>query len=47
MAALGAMFLMVVGAKSPAHAVLAAQPAAWQYVGVACKQDQTVAFRRR
>lgn len=38
---------MVVGAKSPAHAVLAAQPAAWQYVGVACKQDQTVAFRRR
>jgi hypothetical protein len=38
---------MVVGAKSPAYAALAAQPAAWEYVGVACKQDQTVAFRRR
>lgn len=38
---------MVVGAKSPGHAVLAAQPAAWEYVGVACTQDQTVAFRRR
>ncbi|MEP7121452.1 MAG: hypothetical protein ABJE95_11100 [Byssovorax sp.] len=38
---------MVVGGASPARAALVAQPATWEFVGTACKQDQTVAFRRR
>jgi hypothetical protein len=38
---------IVVGAASAARSAIVTQTATWEYVGPACKQDQTVAFRRR
>lgn len=38
---------VVVGGSGLARSTLASRPATWEYVGVACKQDQTVAFRRK